>query len=100
VADSNGNGTNDVNVFFADALDQYHTWSINYDNTGNSTSLQYQPDYWANQNNDTDGHNQTLSSFRFRQAPDCPTAVEPRAGPFPDGKLGLLGFPFNRRLAI
>ena len=26
---------------------QYKTWAIYYDNTGNMSSLSYQPDYWA-----------------------------------------------------
>ena len=39
VADSNGNGTNDVNAFVTSPYDGTIHWNIYYDNTGNMTSL-------------------------------------------------------------
>lgn len=54
VADSNGNGINDVHVFGTSPYDGTIYWNIYYDNTGNMTSLSNQPDSWATNNNDTD----------------------------------------------
>ena len=55
VADSNGNGTNDVNAFVTSPYDGTIHWNIYYDNTGNMTSLSNQPESWAHANNDIDG---------------------------------------------